>query len=150
MQRRLCRVGFTVKLNTSEKLWMQLSVVLYAPQMKICLHRSLKKSILQILHSESESSLTITWRFLGFLSLFKSSATRLKVNEHLYIFPIVAPEKRSGVADAVPGVFGESETKALELALLADAVDIASSLVVAVLVVDFRCSERISTSDIFR
>ena len=129
---------------------MQLSVVLSAPQMKICLYRSLKKSVLQILHSESESSLIITWRYLGFLSFFKSSATRLKVNEHSPIFPIVAPEKRSGVADAAPGVFGGSETKALELALLADAVNIASSLVVAVLVVDFACSERLSTSDIFR
>ena len=117
--------------------------------MKICLYRSLKNSVLQILHSESESSLTITWRFLGFLSSFKSSATRLKVNEHPSIFPIVTPEKRSSVADAAPGVFGGSETKALELALLADAVDIASSLVV-VLVVDFTCSERLSMSDIFR
>ena len=68
------------------------------------------------------------------------------MNEHPSIFPIVAPEKRSGVADAAPGVFGGSETKAPELALLADAVDIASSLVVAGLVVDFTCSERISTT----
>ena len=72
------------------------------------------------------------------------------MNEHPSIFPIVAPEKRSGVADAAPGVFEGSETDALELALLADAVDIASSLVVAVLVVDFTCSVRLSTSDIFR
>ena len=90
------------------------------------------------------------WRFLGFLSLFKSSATRLKVNKHPSIFAIVAPENRSGVADAAPGVVGGSETNALELVLLADAVDIASSLVVAVLVVDFTCPERLSTSDILR
>ena len=64
------------------------------------------------------------WRFLGFLSLFKSSATRLKVNKHPSIFAIVAPENRSGVADAAPGVVGGSETNALELVLLADAVDI--------------------------
>ena len=86
-----------------------MSVVLSAPQ----------KKNLSVQKSESESSLTITWRFLGFLSLLKSSTARLK-------------------------------TKALELALLADAVDIASSLVVAVLVVDFTCSDRLSTSDIFR
>ena len=54
------------------------------------------------------------------------------------------PEKRFDVADAAPGISGESETSTLGLVSLAHAVDIASSLVVTMLVVDFMCSARVT------
>lgn len=69
------------------------------------------------------------------------------MNECPSIFPIVAPEKRFGKVDAAPGMSGGSETNELGLVLLSDAVDIGSSLVVTVLVVDFTCMEWLSAGE---
>ena len=54
------------------------------------------------------------------------------------------PEKRFDVADAAPGMSGESETSTLGLVSLGHAVDIASLLVVTMLVVDFMCLARVT------
>ena len=62
------------------------------------------EGVSQSFQSESESSLIIMWRFLGYFSWFAPSTT-LRVNEQLSVSPIVAPENRP-LADAVSGVTG--------------------------------------------
>ena len=78
------------------------------------------EGVSQSFQSESESSLIIMWRFLGYFSWFAPSTT-LRVNEQPSVSPIVAPENRP-LADAVSGVTA-GLSKALGLVLLANAVN---------------------------
>lgn len=82
---------------------------------------------------------------LGFRSLLESS-TRLKVSERTaFDFANEGAENRPFVADPSRGLIG-----AVDVVVLAVAVDIASSLLVVVLVACSMCSEQHCTCDIFR